>query len=164
MFRRHSFDHDHHSRLFEKGDLKYVILDLIKDKPCHGYEIIREMEDRFHGFYSPSPGSVYPMLQLLDDLGYIRSAERDGKKTYTITDEGKQFLDEQGETIDRIKAHLKDSFGKGSREEFRDAAHELRNLGHLIARKVRRMDSPKLARIKAIIAQAGKDIEAIIDE
>jgi DNA-binding PadR family transcriptional regulator len=67
---RHFFEfegHGHgHARFFEKGDLKYVILDLLKDKPRHGYEIIRALEDRFHGF-TPSAGSVYPTLQLLDD-------------------------------------------------------------------------------------------------
>ena len=59
MFRGHFFEFDKHARLFEKGDLKYVILDLLKDKPRHGYEIIRALEERFHGFYTPSAGSVW---------------------------------------------------------------------------------------------------------
>ena len=54
--------------MFEKGDLKYVILDLLKDEPSHGYEVIRKLEERSRGFYSPSPGSVYPTLQLLEDM------------------------------------------------------------------------------------------------
>ncbi len=79
-------------RVFEKGDLKYVILDLLKDKPSHGYEVIRALEERSRGFYSPSPGSVYPTLQLLEDLGYVSATQRDGKKVYEITDEGRQAL------------------------------------------------------------------------
>ena len=58
---RHGFGHGpRRGRMFEKGDLKYVILDLLKDEPSHGYEIIRRLEERSRGFYSPSPGSVYP--------------------------------------------------------------------------------------------------------
>ena len=61
-------------RVFEKGDLKYLILDLLKDEPSHGYELIRALEERFRGFYSPSPGSVYPTLQLLEDLAAAPAA------------------------------------------------------------------------------------------
>jgi DNA-binding PadR family transcriptional regulator len=81
-------------RVFEKGDLKYVILDLLKDEPSHGYELIRALEERFRGFYSPSPGSIYPTLQLLEDLGHVTVTQRDGKKVYTITEQGRGFLEE----------------------------------------------------------------------
>ena len=80
MFHRGFFQWERKFRLFEKGDLKYVILDLLKDKPSHGYEIIRALEERFHGFYSPSAGSIYPTLQLLEDMGHVKSSEADGKK------------------------------------------------------------------------------------
>src|SRR5262249_21978894 len=69
-------------RMFEQGDLKYVILQLLDEKPRHGYEIIKELEDRFGGAYSPSPGTVYPTLTMLEDLGYARaSSEEGGRKT-----------------------------------------------------------------------------------
>lgn len=77
---------------FQKGDLKYVILDLIRDKPRHGYEIIRELEEKSHGLYTPSPETVYPTLQMLEEMGYASATERDGKKIYTITEEGLKFL------------------------------------------------------------------------
>src|SRR5919199_6025245 len=89
-------------RVFEKGDLKYVILDLLKDEPSHGYELIRALEERFRGFYSPSPGSVYPTLQLLEDLGYVRSDQQNGKKVYSITDEGRKFLEEHLQSVEDI--------------------------------------------------------------
>jgi DNA-binding PadR family transcriptional regulator len=62
---------------FQKGDLKYILLDLIKDKPRHGYEIISELEERSHGFYKPSPGVIYPTLQMLEEMGYASSAEQE---------------------------------------------------------------------------------------
>src|SRR3712207_5975654 len=63
-------------RLFDRGDLKYVILDLLRARPRHGYDIIRALEDRFRGLYSPSPGSVYPTLQLLEDQGLVSSSRQ----------------------------------------------------------------------------------------
>jgi DNA-binding PadR family transcriptional regulator len=162
MFDRHFFKFERHSRLFEKGELKYVILDLLKDKPSHGYEIIRALEERFSGFYTPSAGSVYPTLQLLEDMGYISSSERDGKKTYTITDEGRKFLTEREEIIDKIKCHMKDWWNPRSREEFRETIHELRDLGHLVGRKVHGLDPEKLARIREVISHACHDIEDIV--
>ncbi len=108
MFNKRFFQYEVRSHLFEKGDLKYIILDLLKDKPSHGYEIIRALEERFHGFYTPSAGSVYPTLQLLEDMGYVSSLEQDGKKVYTITEAGKSFLSEREETVHKIKDHVKD--------------------------------------------------------
>jgi DNA-binding PadR family transcriptional regulator len=159
---RHFFEFEGRSRLFEKGDLKYVILDLLKDKPAHGYEIIRALEERFHGFYSPSAGSVYPTLQLLEDMGYLKSTEQDGKKVYTITEEGNKFLREREETVDKIKDHMRGCWEY--RDDFHETFHELRDIAHIIKRKAQRMDPDKLARIKEVIAKACKDIETIVAE
>ena len=63
----------------ERGDLRYVLLDLLKDRPSYGYELIQALEERFHGFYTPSAGTVYPTLQWLQDLGYLSVAEQDGR-------------------------------------------------------------------------------------
>ena len=90
-------------RLFEQGDLKYVILRLLEEKPRHGYEIIKELEGRFGGSYVPSPGTVYPTLTMLEDLGYARAVpEEGGKKVYEITDEGRKYLAEHSTTVDDI--------------------------------------------------------------
>ena len=79
--------------MFEQGDLKFVILRLLDEKPRHGYEIIKEIEERFGGMYSPSPGTVYPTLTMLEDLGYARARpEESGKKIYEITEEGRAHL------------------------------------------------------------------------
>jgi DNA-binding PadR family transcriptional regulator len=98
-------------RMFGHGDLRYVILNLLAEKPRHGYEIIRELEDRFAGAYSPSPGTVYPTLALLEDLGYARSRTEEGnRKVYEITDEGRKHLEEKRETVDEIFGRV-DDFG-----------------------------------------------------
>jgi DNA-binding PadR family transcriptional regulator len=165
---KHFHEQHRHARFFEKGDLKYVILDLLKDKPSHGYEIIRALEERFHGLYSPSAGSVYPTLQLLEDMGYVNSSEQDGKKIYTITEEGRKFLKEREETIEKIKEHMRGWCGTGNREEFREsmreAMHEFRNLAHTIRDKAYKLDSDKWDLIREIIVKACRDIENIVEE
>src|SRR5687767_4994103 len=90
-------------RVFEQGDLKYVVLRLLDEKPRHGYEIIKELEDRFGGAYSPSPGTVYPTLTMLEDLGYAKvSQDAGGRKVYEITPEGSAYLAENSTTVDSI--------------------------------------------------------------
>ncbi len=114
-FERHGNPFERRTRLFKKGDMKYVILELLKDKSSHGYELTTELEDRFHGLYSPSAGSVYPVLQLLEDMGYVTSNAEDGKKVYTITDTGRKFLEEQKETIEKIGERLRGWWGSADR-------------------------------------------------
>src|ERR687897_803973 len=126
-------------RMFEKGDLKYVILDLLEDEPSHGYEIIRKLEERSRGFYSPSPGSVYPTLQLLEDMEYVSATQRDGKKVYAITDEGRKFLDENQRSVNDI-------WGKFGGQKMREG----------------RADQERLARIRAVISTATREIEDIL--
>ena len=82
-------------RMFEQGDLKYVILQLLEEKPRHGYEIIKALEDRFGGMYSPSAGTVYPTLTLLEDLGYASvNVEEGGKKRRGYHYTAKRYLSE----------------------------------------------------------------------
>jgi DNA-binding PadR family transcriptional regulator len=160
MFHRYPFEFGNRGRIFEKGDFKYIILDLLKDKPRHGYEIISAIEDQFKGFYTPSAGSVYPTLQMLEDLGYVSSSELDGKRTYTITEEGCRFLDEHNQVVNKIKDHMKDWWSVSNFDELIEARHELRHLFHTFGSHGMRNISPeKLSLIKEIISRATKDIE-----
>jgi DNA-binding PadR family transcriptional regulator len=72
-----------------RGDVRAAILALLADKPMHGYQIIHEIEERSGGAWKPSPGSVYPTLQLLADEGFIDAEESNGRKTYSLTESGK---------------------------------------------------------------------------
>ena len=88
-------------------DLQLVILALLEEKPRHGYEIIKALEERSGGFYSPSPGTIYPALTYLAELGYA-SVEAEGtKKSYHITDAGRQKLDERRAFAEAIFAQLR---------------------------------------------------------
>jgi DNA-binding PadR family transcriptional regulator len=82
-------------RMFGRGDLKFALLDVLKDHPAHGYELIKELANRAGGFYTPSAGAVYPTLQMLEDRGWVTSETVDGKKVYSISDAGRQALSDQ---------------------------------------------------------------------
>jgi DNA-binding PadR family transcriptional regulator len=90
---RHRHEREGHERggrrrLFDHGELRLVVLALIAEQPRHGYEIIKEIEDRVAGTYSPSPGVIYPTLTMLEELGHATVAESNGKKLYAITPSG----------------------------------------------------------------------------
>lgn len=81
-------------RFFEHGDLRLVILALIAEKPRHGYEIIKAIEERVAGAYSPSPGVVYPTLTMLEEIGHVSvDASAGTKKLHSITPDGSVFLE-----------------------------------------------------------------------
>jgi DNA-binding PadR family transcriptional regulator len=73
-----------------RGDVRSAVLALLAEAPMHGYQIIREIEERSGGAWKPSPGSVYPTLQLLVDEGLITAEESGGRKTYSLTPEGRE--------------------------------------------------------------------------
>src|SRR5438045_8953860 len=79
-------------RFFGRGDMKYALLELLQERPMHGYEMMKALEERSGGFYVPSAGSIYPTLQMLEDRGLVTVVEADGKKVYTITDTGRALL------------------------------------------------------------------------
>jgi len=152
------------ARLFEQGDLKYVILRLLEEKPRHGYDIIKELESRFGGSYAPSPGTVYPTLTMLEDLGFARVVpEEGGKKIYEITDEGRKHLAEHSGTVndifDRIArfvagftdapmTELNQSFQRLARATYKTATSHL-------------SDKEKIERIRDIIRKAADEIEGL---
>jgi DNA-binding PadR family transcriptional regulator len=149
---------------FQKGDLKYVILDLIKDKPRHGYEIIRELEEQSHGTYKPSPGAVYPTLQMLEEMGYVSSTERDGKKIYTITEEGRQFLIERKDSADEVKSHMKHRWSFKNVGRMAMIMKEYHALEHLLGSGFRTLDADRAQRIRQVIINAYDEIETILSE
>jgi DNA-binding PadR family transcriptional regulator len=93
-------------RVFDHGDLRLVVLQLIAEKPRHGYEIIKAIEEQVGGAYSPSPGVVYPTLTMLEELGHVTVAEQDGKKLHTLTDLGRAYLAENRTAVEALQARM----------------------------------------------------------
>jgi len=149
---------------FSKGDLKYVILDLLKEKSRYGYEIIRALEERSHGFYTPSPGVVYPTLQMLEEMGYASAKERDGKKVYTITKEGTKFLSEQKDFTDEVKSHMRRHWNPENIGVFMEMMGEFGELARMMGRRARRVAPDKMKRIREVISRASQEIKTILEE
>jgi DNA-binding PadR family transcriptional regulator len=163
----HGFGHGpRRGRTFERGDLKYVILDMLEDEPSHGYAIIRNLEERSRGFYSPSPGTVYPTLQLLEDMGHVTATQRDGKKVYAITDEGRKFLEENRRSVDDIWGKFGGGWDPQVASELHEIRHDLMGLGKLFGQQMRegKVDREKLVRVRAVISSASRQIEDILRE
>ncbi len=116
-------------RVFDHGDLRYVLLQLIAEKPRHGYELIKAIEEKFGGMYSPSPGVIYPTLTLLEELGHLRAETGGGtKRLYSTTEEGAAFLAANRALVDAIfgrMAEMTRAFGGGPAPEIRRAMHNL---------------------------------------
>jgi DNA-binding PadR family transcriptional regulator len=149
---------------FRKGDLKYVILDLIKDKPRYGYEIIRALEERSGGFYIPSPGVVYPTLQMLEEMGYASATELDGRKVYAITEEGRQYLSEHKDLADEIKSHMKHHWHRENMGEIGLMVREFMKLGKLMRHRLREAEPDKIRRIRGVTSRTYEEIKAILEE
>ena len=95
-------------RVFGHGGLRFVLLQLIADKPSHGYELIKAIEDRLGGSYAPSPGIVYPTLTLLEELGHldIDTADGSSRKRYRATEAGREYLAAHRATTDELMARM----------------------------------------------------------
>ncbi|TRC97160.1 PadR family transcriptional regulator [Mesorhizobium sp. WSM4303] len=170
-------------RMLADGDLKLITLSLLAEAPRHGYDIIKALEERTSGIYSPSPGVVYPTLTFLEEAGYAVSAADGNKKVFSITEAGQAHLTENREMIDGVLEHL-ERFGRKmakarewfgwnddseeggrrgrggrseARDEFRAVRHRLRAaLGDIV-------DAPaeKQAEAIAILEEAAEALEAL---
>ena len=101
-------------RMLATGDLRLIALALIAEQPRHGYEIIKVLEDKTAGWYSPSPGIVYPTLTFLEEAGYVTAQAEGAKKLYTITEEGRAHLEENRDFVDAVLERMSALGEKGS--------------------------------------------------
>ncbi len=155
-------------RLFGRGDMKYALLWLLQERPMHGYEMIKALEQRSGGAYSPSPGSIYPTLQMLEEGGYATSSEVEGKKVYTITDAGRALLTDSprnkegfaGPPWMRWHGHGE----RNSRPEMAALAIESREIARLfaIATRVSFNNPEKITRLRGIIERTRGELNSLI--
>jgi len=149
-------------RVFDQGDLRYVLLRLIADNPRHGYELIKAIEEKFGGMYSPSPGVIYPTLTLLEELGYIRPDNADGpRKRFAMTPEGGEFLAANRAVVDQIFARMAEvtrTYGGGPAPEIRRA---MQNLEQALAIRLGRgpLDAAAVQAVAAALDRAAAEIE-----
>ncbi len=151
-------------RWFERGDLKFAILALISEKSMHGYEVMQALEDESAGSYKASPGSVYPTLQLLEDQGYLTSEDHGGKKVYSITAEGRGYLDDNRQHVKRIFDRVS-QFGDRLGEDMASLARRFSRLTRTTFQGAVGWveDEQLFGDMKAVLDRAVKDMDAAWD-
>jgi DNA-binding PadR family transcriptional regulator len=152
-------------RMFEQGDLKFVILQLLDEKPRHGYDVIKELEQRSGGRYTPSPGTVYPTLTLLEEMGYATAVvEEGGKKVYSITDEGRKFLADNRSTVDDVFERLARVGASIFGEQMRPAHEAMASFGksYMHVTMHRTADPEYVKKVVDIIQRATKELEGLV--
>ena len=158
-------------RMLAQGDLRLVALALIAEAPRHGYEIIKLLEEKTSDWYSPSPGIVYPTLTYLEEAGYVTASTEGTKKLYTITDEGRAYLETNRDLVDVVLDRLA-ALGervnrwrraaRGEREDRRTLPPLVEAaLDHLRATLGKRLDNDAEAeaRLVEILARADADLQ-----
>ncbi len=163
-FGRHGFGRHgrRFGRIFEHGDLRYVVLQMIAEKPRYGYEVIKAIEEKLGGAYTPSPGVIYPTLTLLEETGYATVSEAEGnKKLYAITEAGKAFLAENKSIISAIFDRISETHtahGGGPAPQILRAMENLK-----IAARLRMSQGPlteeQIRAIAAALDEAAQKIE-----
>ncbi|MBF9067544.1 PadR family transcriptional regulator [Streptacidiphilus fuscans] len=127
--------------VFAHGRLRLYLLKLLDEAPRHGYEVIRLLEERFHGLYAPSAGTVYPRLAKLEQEGLVEHSVEGGRKVYRITDAGRAELASRASELAELEAEIHDSVSQLAdqiREDVRDSAQSLREEMRAAARESRR--------------------------
>lgn len=149
----------------DRGVVRYLILDAVLQQPRHGYEIIQLIEERSGGTYRPSPGVIYPTLQMLEELGHTRVEELEARKVYAITAEGKRDLAEHADDV----RDFYDNAGEGSWDDLADELHDLTQrvtrMFKSIGRAARRgrLTGTVMKKLRVVLDEAISKIEAIVD-
>lgn len=152
----------HRGRIFDRGDLRYMILKLLAEQPMHGYEVMQALSREVAGLYTASAGSVYPVLQLLQDQGYVTSVEQDGKRVYEITEAGRDFLKENSDRVDDVFEKISDYTSQFRGSEMRDLTRSFIKFAQVSFEEAVRGagDTEKLDELKDILERATREMEA----
>jgi len=150
-------------RLFDAGDIKMVILRLLADQPSYGYQLIKTMEERLAGGYTPSAGVIYPTLTMLEEEGYATASTENNKRVYSLTQEGIEFLEANKERIGELFERLEQAgrgFERGRSPELMKAFMNLK--GAVVARVSREsVTADQIKKITEAINAAAKAIDEL---
>ena len=152
-------------RWLGRGDLKFAILALIRDKPMHGYEVMQVLEEESAGSYKASPGSVYPTLQHLEDIGYLEASTQEGRKVYSITDAGRAYLEENREQVKHIFERVSEFSSRFFSRDMSALTRRFRRLARATFQGAVGWveDEQLFSDMKGVLDRAVKDMEAAWD-
>lgn len=151
-------------RMFASGELRLALLALIAENPAHGYELIKAIEEMTGGGYAPSPGAVYPTLQLLEDEGAITEADAEGsKKPFRVTEQGETELEERSEEVAELLRRLGRHGERTTTVRSHDLFRAMGNLGSVLKNRARsgKLDERTINDIVDMIDEMAKRIERL---
>jgi DNA-binding PadR family transcriptional regulator len=150
----------------ERGGVKYLVLDAVADAPRHGYEIMQVIEERSKGAYRPSPGVVYPTLQLLDDTGLLRGTEKDGRKVYEITEAGRRELEANRDAVRDFYDQQDEAPWEVYADELADFSRRLVGLVKMVRRAARhgRLNPTAVRKLRKILDETVAKIQEVFEE
>ena len=150
----------------ERGTVRWLVLDAIGSQPRHGYEIIQAIGDKSSGAYRPSPGVIYPTLQMLEELGHARTIPRDERKVYEITDDGRRELASHQEEIAEFYEGQADAGWESHAEEFVQVAKRVKRVGQLFKRAVHRggIAPSTMRKARKVLDEALQKLEELLSQ
>ena len=145
-------------RMFDPGALRLVVLGLIAEQPRSGYDIIKALESKFQGAYSPSPGAIYPMLQMLEEADLVASQAEGNKRLFSITEQGRAYLAEQAGELEKINAQIDESSAEVGNVALGD---EVRSLIKAVYVRLRggSLSAAQAEKAREILKKARRDLE-----
>ena len=143
-----------------KGGFKILVLSILQSKPMHGYEISSTIQERSHGFYRPSPGSIYPTLRSLLETGNVSVIKKGEKKIYKITPSGRRFLKKRKDQIVNCMQAFEKSFGPERQKLMR----EMKKTGRLLAAAGKNITPDQAAELSELFKQMREKMLQIIAE
>jgi DNA-binding PadR family transcriptional regulator len=141
-----------------RGDVRAAALILLAEEPRNGYQLMQEIEQRSGGVWRPSPGSVYPALSQLEDEGLVRAEERDGRRTYVLTDAGRSYVDERRDELVAPWEEMSESVD----DDVASLFNELRQLGMAVAQIAHVGTARQLAEARAALAAARRTLYSLL--
>ncbi|WP_169156675.1 PadR family transcriptional regulator [Brasilonema bromeliae] len=152
-----------------RGEARYLLLDALRDEPKHGYEIIKALEERSSGQYAPSPGTVYPTLQYLEDMGLVRADQEAARRVYHLTETGRTELDAHAEEVNAFWARLKEPDTSaaiqaeiGFLED--ELEHLMRTVWGGLRNALNRDDQKTIRRVREVIEHSQNEVRRILTE
>jgi len=145
-------------RKARRGDIRTAALLLLNEEPRNGYQIMQEVEERSDGVWRPSPGSVYPALQQLEDEGLIRSQESDGRKLFQLTDAGREYVAERGED----KPAPWEQMSGDVSDQMRELGKLMREVGFAFAQVMKTGSEAQIGEARKVLSTARKDLYRIL--
>jgi DNA-binding PadR family transcriptional regulator len=149
----------------DRGAVRYLVLDSIEKQARHGYEIMQSIEERSGGTYRPSPGVIYPTLQLLEELGQARVEEREGRKVYAITADGKRELEAHRDEVHEFYEKSGAASWEGYAEELADLIKHATRLFKVFRQSARRgrLTPSTMKKVRVVLDEALAKIEALVE-